>query len=765
MVCCTLTSIVPYSEDVYSSMAFVFDTTGSMQDDYIQLRSHAQQIMDYVLKRNDTNIKHFVLVPFNDPVVGPASESFDPLVIMHMLNKINVVGGGDCPEMGVTAIIQALEIVKPNSYIYVFTDASAKDDKYINQALDLIQRKQVQVVVLQTGHCSSMTRSYQSIASMGSGQVFDVSKNDVSQVLEFIKTSMDTNRVNLLSINVPHSEVFPSPKAINVDDSIKQLLVSVSGLKTMVNVVNPTGKKMDESDGLMTDLDLQNVKIMTILDPMPGEWTLYVTSESAHTIRACGTSTKSFDYGFAITKPGSISQTSHRPMKGTSNYVLVKYPDVNAFLSCDIKELHSDGKNNSLPIFEISKNVMLCGPFVPNNNPFYVQVFGKNNNGNYFKRITKTSITPDDPDKPYISTPKRVVVEKGEELHIVCHVESLVPFSVTWRAFNYPAQNWNFNQSAEIELVIRNVTLSHIGMYECSAKNIAGNSESLTNVNVIAKPTLDRTTENVTVILFEGDNYSIACEGHGLPEPKIAWISNGTPIPPYSDHVFIVSGTTRLVIYDATFDESNVYICRASNDFGVSEKHYQIIVRTKPSLSTANETLEIDEFSDVYLRCPLPNKHNRWFKDNVDISSIINERADEPHYKQTDHGLKIYELNAEDSATYACVTPENKTYTHDLNVVFSPHFVVESPDQILAKINDTILLDCTVKGYPIPKVLWTKNDMLYPVTEWTLKNSNFLNGNQQIVIKSVDLTHGGTYNCNAKHKFGIERRTLSMTVL
>lgn len=60
-------TVLQYPEDVYSSLAFVFDTTGSMENDYKQLKSHAESIMTYVLKRNSTDIKHFVFVPFNDP--------------------------------------------------------------------------------------------------------------------------------------------------------------------------------------------------------------------------------------------------------------------------------------------------------------------------------------------------------------------------------------------------------------------------------------------------------------------------------------------------------------------------------------------------------------------------------------------------------------------------------------------------------------------------------------------------------------------------
>lgn len=65
---------------------------------------------------------------------------------MEQLNRIHVAGGGDCPEMGVTAVIRALKASKPNSHIYVFTDASPKDSYFLNEAFELIQRKQSQVI-------------------------------------------------------------------------------------------------------------------------------------------------------------------------------------------------------------------------------------------------------------------------------------------------------------------------------------------------------------------------------------------------------------------------------------------------------------------------------------------------------------------------------------------------------------------------------------------------------------------------------------------
>lgn len=63
-----------------------------------------------------------------------------------MENKINISGGGDCPEKSISAMIKALEAVNHNSYVVLFTDASPKDSSSVDKALNLIQRKNSRVI-------------------------------------------------------------------------------------------------------------------------------------------------------------------------------------------------------------------------------------------------------------------------------------------------------------------------------------------------------------------------------------------------------------------------------------------------------------------------------------------------------------------------------------------------------------------------------------------------------------------------------------------
>uniref|UniRef100_A0A8D2ZG30 von Willebrand factor A domain containing 7 n=1 Tax=Scophthalmus maximus TaxID=52904 RepID=A0A8D2ZG30_SCOMX len=108
------------------ALVFVMDTTGSMFEEITAARLRAHSIIQS-RANSPGQTGTFLLVPFHDPAVGPVYETDDPNQFMQHMENLMALGGGDEPEMCLSAIQLALTHSPPLSEIFVFTDASPKD--------------------------------------------------------------------------------------------------------------------------------------------------------------------------------------------------------------------------------------------------------------------------------------------------------------------------------------------------------------------------------------------------------------------------------------------------------------------------------------------------------------------------------------------------------------------------------------------------------------------------------------------------------------
>uniref|UniRef100_A0A669CIG0 Neural cell adhesion molecule L1 n=1 Tax=Oreochromis niloticus TaxID=8128 RepID=A0A669CIG0_ORENI len=161
-----------------------------------------------------------------------------------------------------------------------------------------------------------------------------------------------------------------------------------------------------------------------------------------------------------------------------------------------------------------------------------------------------------------------VLVLQGEELLLECIAAGMPTPHITWAKDGEDLQVTsrmkvkNFNKMIQIP----KASFEDAGEYTCTAKNRLGYAEHTITVRVKATPFwLEKPTN---LILAPEENGRLVCRADGAPRPTISWFINGEPIEtatPLPNRQ--VSGET-LIFRSVTTENTAVYQCNASNQYG-----------------------------------------------------------------------------------------------------------------------------------------------------------------------------------------------------
>ncbi|XP_070817740.1 hemicentin-1 [Chaetodon trifascialis] len=748
-----------------STLAFVFDVTGSMYDDLVQVIEGASKILETSLNRPKKTLYNFALVPFHDPEIGPVTITTDPKKFQYELRELYVQGGGDCPEMSIGAIKIALEISLPGSFIYVFTDARSKDYKLTHEVLQLIQQKQSQVVFVLTGDCDDRThigyKAYEEIASTSSGQVFHLDKKQVNEVLKWVEEAVQSSKVHLLSTD--HFSGVSNTWQMPFDPSLKEVTVALSGPAPNIEIKNPQGKLVGKSDGLTELLHIPNsAQVVNIKDPQPGMWSIKTSSEGRHSVRISGLSTIDFRAGFSRKPTMDFKQTSSRPVQGIPTHILLNTTGLTPPARADRLELLSIKGDviKTLPIRYYPERqpygLWNITEFIPPNEAFFLRVTGYDLDGFLFQRVSSVSFSSIIPDAPKVLMPATTHGYYLQRGAVRCQADSLIPFTLRFsRDGRRLGVDQLFSESDSASWEIPQVTLKDEGYYECIAISSAGTGRARTFLDVSEPPPAITVGGNVTA--SPGSRAVLTCHVVSTVNFNLTWLRGGHDAR--LDPRVQVLTNLSLQVSSVTPDHSGWYECVAINEGGAKAERIYLTVQEVPRVSVEPRNQTFTTGDEVRIRCSAsgyPPPRLVWTHNDMFIM------ASSRHRMTPDGTLVVRNMEKKDGGVYGCLASNQAgtdTMTSILTYIESPVVTVALSD-ILIGIGETTVMACSASGAPQPEIWWYKGDV-------QLHSSSHLDVDTlggTLTIKETQNVDAGDYTCVAVNAAGTSSGKISLDV-
>ncbi|KAM9733773.1 von Willebrand factor A domain-containing protein 7 isoform 2-T2 [Menidia menidia] len=423
------------------ALVFVMDTTGSMFEEITAARLRALSIIQN-RAHSSRQPGTFVLVPFHDPGVGPVYEVEDPNHFLEHMESLMALGGGDEPEMCLSAIQLALTHSPPLSEIFVFTDASPKDAHLFDAVKALAFEKQSKITFLLTEDPNYTRRRkrrrkrrskeplspdrfslYSSLSSSSGGLTIFTTNSDIQKVSTIVEDNTAVDKVTLL--HAESDEEMMSVHSFRVDGSVKNVILRITGTLMECTLTSP----LDQSQSLLRETgplaELEHFeglyRIRLLLPIEPGQWSLHTKSEEHLTFDVIADSSVDFLYYFATvsneTHPG-LARVEGSPVAGGPAFLVLAVTGLASSKKVSFSHatlLGSEGesllqvklnKSSSSPFHALEELVGLVDsvPTVP----FCIQLTGQDSAGNKLERVSTEMVQPTHVQIQVVSFPRLV---------------------------------------------------------------------------------------------------------------------------------------------------------------------------------------------------------------------------------------------------------------------------------------------------------------------------------------------------------------------
>ncbi len=383
------------------SVAFVIDVTGSMGDEIDQVKAQVRQMVERMRDADDPPSR-YVLVPFSDPCDCEPIVTSDPNRLIAEVDRLYAWGGDDCPEYSMTALLKAVNESNFLGKVYLFTDATAKDQSVVWSVVATALRKLVLVSFMLTGSCSPIDPAYYQTASATGGQVYLLHQSEIGSMFALVDAELQDDLATLLirRRRVTGQETMPLP----IDESVREVTISLA-LEDEAGVIpnialallRPDGSVVDTTDPQASILETTGGMLIRYRLPQPGSWSLKITGSGLYTVRAFGSTSLGFDQSNFAEMAGTYAHDGFFPLPGqpTTEQLQTSILTLRGQVANPTLEvLNLDGSHHLTPdVFGDPLNLppnSLAARFSPPPSPFRLRLMGLSPGGHVVIREVGT---------------------------------------------------------------------------------------------------------------------------------------------------------------------------------------------------------------------------------------------------------------------------------------------------------------------------------------------------------------------------------------
>ncbi|KAL9972067.1 hypothetical protein ACROYT_G018306 [Oculina patagonica] len=231
------------------------------------------------------------------------------------------------------------------------------------------------------------------------------------------------------------------------------------------------------------------------------------------------------------------------------------------------------------------------------------------------------------------------------------------------------------------------------------------------------------------------------CSPEGNVDATESWSKEDGSLP--TGRYFIIKGT--LHIKNATVGDNGMYVCTIRTGRGTAQASVTLNVQARPLISLPAGPIYAESGKDVKLpKCRVigyPPPVVSWTK-------LFDQL---PSGRATVQGqtLTVTKTDKKDAGTYICTATNAMGTSHAMtalivNVV--PQFTFKPPDKIELYHGQSVTLNCSADGHPVPSITWTRCKGNIPEERSQVEGG-------QLKINSLTTKDSGTYICSARSEF------------